>query len=92
MYYINELPIYDIRVSHNNTNNNDIITLKINNKRKYCLVIGKTNTMIKVKNLQIEINNDKIVFIVDNTIDVITKNYLSYTRRIHKLSNIIYNI
>ncbi len=49
MIYISELPIYNIRASFNNIDINNIVTLKINNKRKYCIVIEKTNTMIKNK-------------------------------------------
>ena len=91
MKYITELPIYNIRVTYDNINNNDIVTLKIDNKRKYCLVIGKTDTMIKIKNLDIEITHNKIIFNENDLIDKIAKNYISFTREIYKLENIIHN-
>ena len=47
------MPIYGDRATFENINNNDIITLKINNNRYYCIVVGKTNTMIKIKKLNI---------------------------------------
>ena len=90
MIYINELPIFGDRATFDNINNNDIITVKINNERKYCIVTGKTNTMIKIKILNILLDENKILFNINEHIDETTKNYLSFSRKIYKLHNRIY--
>lgn len=90
MPFINELPIYNERVTYENVNNDDIITFKLNNKRCFSIVIGKTPTSIKVKNLYIFVESDKIIFEISDIIDEITKNRLSFSREIYKLANIIH--
>jgi hypothetical protein len=92
MKYINEMPIYNIRVTYDNINVNDIITLKIDKKQKYCMVIGKTETMIRIKNLDLEVENNKIYFTINNLINEITNNYLSFSRKIYKLENVIHEL
>jgi len=92
MLYINELPIYGERATFENIEDNNIITLKINNKREYCIVIGKTNTMIKIKKLNILLEENKIIFTINDNIDETTKNYLSFSRKIFKLQNTVYNL
>lgn len=88
--YIYGLPIYNNRVTKNNVNINDVITLKINGKRCYRYIVDITDTMIKVKCLDIIVDNQKICFIVNDNIDTITNNYLSFDREIYKVSNVIY--
>ena len=86
------MPIYGDRATFENINNNDIITLKINNNRYYCIVVEKTNTMIKIKKLNISIEENKIIFNINDEIDETTKNYLSFSRKIYKLQNTIYDL
>jgi len=90
--HIKEMPIYGDRATFENINNDDIITLKINNKREYCIVVGKTDTMIKIKKLNILLEENKITFIINDNIDEITKNYVSFSRKIFKLQNVVYNL
>jgi len=90
--YIKELPIYGDRVTFKNINNDDIVTLKINSRREYCIVVGKTNTMIKIKKLNLLLEENKIFFIINNNIDEITRNYLSFSREIFKLQNVVYKL
>jgi len=90
--YIKELPIYGERATFENINNNNIVAVKINNKREYCIVVDKTNTMIKIKKLNILLEENKIIFTINDDIDETTKNYLSFSRKIFKLENIVYNL
>jgi hypothetical protein len=90
--YIKELPIYGERATFENINNNNIVAVKINNKREYCIVVDKTNTMIKIKKLNILLEENKIIFTINDDIDETTKNYLSFSRKIFKLQNIVYNL
>jgi hypothetical protein len=90
--HIKEMPIYGDRATFENINNDNIITLKINNKREYCIVVGKTDTMIKIKKLNILLEENKITFIINDNIDEITKNYVSFSRKIFKLQNVVYNL
>ena len=90
--YINELPIYGERATYENIDNNNIVAVKINNKREYCIVVGKTNTMIKIKKLNILLEENKIIFTINDNINETTKNYLSFSRKIFKLQNIVYNL
>ena len=92
MLYINELPIYGERATYENIDNNNIVAVKINNKREYCIVVDKTDTMIKIKKLNILLEENKIIFTINDNIDETTKNYLSFSRKIFKLQNTVYNL
>ena len=86
---INGLPIYE-RLT--DININDIITLKVNNIQIFCKIVGYTQTrMIKVVELESRITDINISFIEKtNFINPTTKNILSKTRKMHKITNIIY--
>jgi len=88
---INGLPIKE-RLIDNNSNINDIITLKVNNIQIFCKIVGYTQTrMIKVVELESRITDINISFIEKtNFINPTTKNILSKTRKMHKITNIIY--
>lgn len=81
------LPIYE-RVNKDNIKIGDIITSLINKKRHYYIIINITDTMIVIKNLDVYIDDEKVIFEINDTINNITKNYLSFSRQIHKVINI----
>ena len=87
---INGLPEYGDRVNIFNININGIITLKVKNIPIFCKVIGTTPTMIKVIDLDIAVTNECIKFKLKNSINITTKGYLTFTRKIYKLNNVIY--
>ena len=90
---INGLPIKERLIDNNsNSNINDIITLKVNNIQIFCKIVGYTQTrMIKVVELEPLITDINISFIEKtNFINPNTKNILSKTRKMHKITNIIY--
>lgn len=74
---INGLPIKE-RLINNNSNINDIITLKVNNIQIFCKIVGYTPTrMIKVVELEPLITDINISFIEKtNFINPTTKIFL----------------
>ena len=83
------LPEFGDKITKNNIQINDIITCEVNNRQIYCKVIDVTNTMIKVNDLISEIKNNEILFYVDDKINKTHNGYLSFTRKINKINNII---
>ena len=85
---INGLPIYE-RLTDSNIN--DIITLHVNNKPIFCKIISTSPSSINVIELEPLITDINISFIEKtNFINPTTKNNLGKTRKMHKITNIIY--
>jgi len=93
---------YTINLQHgnriytdNDTNINEIITLKVKNRQIFCKIIGYTQTMIKVHDVNLEYDSytNCIKFkIADNYINPVTHGYLDKKRRMYNLDNVIYRI
>jgi hypothetical protein len=69
---------------------NDIITYQVKKRPIYSKIIDITPTMFKVINFDIDIIGKHIYFFENNNINHVTKNYLSTTRKIFKIQNIIF--
>ena len=87
---LNGLPIFGNRITKNNIHINDIITCEVNDLRIYCIVKNITDTMIKVSDLHTEIRENDILFYINDKINTIHNGYLSFSRNINKINNVIY--
>ncbi len=85
---INGLPVYGLRAKINNVNVNDIITYKVNGIFIFSVVVGTTNTMIKVQDLICENTQNGINLHINHKQNSITKCLLKESRRMIKIKNV----
>ena len=69
---------------------NDIVSYKVKDRPIFSRVIDITPTMLKVKNFETDITEKGVYFLETDNIDPVTKNYVSKTRKVLKLCNLIY--
>lgn len=74
-----------------NLNENDIITYVSDNKPWYSIIKSKSNTELKVVNLDLIKTKNNIIFKLNNIINTRTNNFVGFTsnRKIYKFNNIL---
>jgi len=72
-------------------NENDVITLEIKGEPIFCKIVKDNKHSLTVAQLQMEIINDSIQFTeMKDYVNPIIKNNLRKTRKIYKVTNVIY--
>ena len=84
------LPKHEYRAKIENVKVNDIITCKVDGKWIFCKVDGTTPTMIKVSDLQSDIENNAICLYLIQNKNPITNGLLNENRRIFFVENVRY--
>lgn len=90
--FMSGLPLCEQRITRDNVKINDVLHYMIDGRPVYSVVLYKTNTMIKVKDLYCEITMDAIHLYLKDEVNPITKCELCFSRKMFKVSNILYTI
>lgn len=85
MSYICTIDRHINTIKTKDLNINDIVTYRVKDEQIFSKIIHVTQTMYKVKNLNIDIKDNRIYFFEKEDINSVTKNYLSKTRKILKI-------
>ena len=87
--YFKSFPQKSVRVTESNIKKNDIITLQSKGITLYCIVLGTTPTMVKTKDLDLEVLEDKINIRIKERMNPVTKDLCGFSRKMFKIKNVV---